>query len=148
MDNTKVIIKETKNIGKGLFAIDDIKKGEVIADWTGGNVYEAKKTSELPVEVRDHVIQSDEHKWIDTNGLGRYFNHSCEPNCGVKEKFKIIAMKDIKKGEWLTDDYEMTENSDWKMICKCGSKNCRKIIGAYKNMPDETRKKYRGYISD
>jgi hypothetical protein len=81
-------------------------------------------------------------------GIGRYFNHSCEPNCGFKGKFQIVAMRDIKKGEWCTWDYEMSEDSDWKMECKCGTKKCRKIIGAFKNMPPEIRKKYGCYISD
>jgi hypothetical protein len=31
MDSPKVAIKETSSIGKGLIAIEDIKKGEVIA---------------------------------------------------------------------------------------------------------------------
>ena len=57
-------------------------------------------------------------------------------------------MRDIKKGEELTFDYEMCEDSDWTLHCKCGNKNCRKIIGAFRNMPEETRKKYNGYISD
>jgi hypothetical protein len=57
-------------------------------------------------------------------------------------------MRDIKKGEWCTWDYEMSEDSDWKMECKCGTKKCRKIIGAFKNMPPEIRKKYGCYISD
>jgi SET domain-containing protein len=148
MDNTKVIVKETKNIGKGLFAKEDIKKGEIIADWTGGKTYESKKATELPEQVRDYAIQFEEHKWIDTDGIGHFFNHSCEPNCRIKGKFQIVAMRDIKKGEWLTYDYEMTEDSDWKMDCKCDSKNCRKIIGAFKNMPINIREKYKGYISD
>ena len=57
-------------------------------------------------------------------------------------------MKDIKQGEWLTWDYDMTEDSDWRMQCKCEKKSCRKMIGAFKNMPEKVRKKYKGYISD
>lgn len=148
MINAKIIIKETGKYGKGLFAAEDIHKGEIIADWVDGKVSEADKCSDLPKEVRDYAIQFEEHKWIDTESAGRFINHSCEPNCGVNGNLKIVAMRDIKKGEELTYDYEMTEDSDWKMECKCGSNNCRKIIGAYKNMPKEIRKKYKEYISD
>lgn len=149
MDSSKVIVKETGKIGKGLFAIKDIKKEEVIADWTGGKIYEAESCTKLPTEeIADHAIQFEEHKWIDTEGIGRYSNHSCEPNCGIKGKFQVVAMRDIKKGEWCTWDYEMTEDSDWRMNCKCGSKFCRKVIGAFQNMPEEVRKKYKGYISE
>jgi hypothetical protein len=81
--------------------------------------------------------------------MARYINHSCEPNCGIKGLFKIVAMRDIDVGEEVTWDYEMTEDSDvWRMQCHCGSENCRGEIGAYRNMPQETREKYRGYISE
>ncbi|MEK6889245.1 MAG: hypothetical protein AABW80_04025 [Nanoarchaeota archaeon] len=56
-------------------------------------------------------------------------------------------MKDIKRGEEILWDYEMTENSNWRMNCMCGNKNCRRVIGAYDNLPEEVRKKYKGYIS-
>lgn len=149
MDNKKVIIKETGTIGKGLFAIEDIKKGEIIADWTGGPMYEAKSCMSLPTrEISDHAIQCEEHTWIDTEGLGRYSNHSCKPNYGIQGKFKLVAMRDVKKGEWLTWDYEMTEDSDWKMKCKCGTPSCRKLIEAYKNMPKRLKKKYKGHTSE
>ncbi len=148
MDNSKVIVAKTKLIGKGLFAKEDIKKGEIIADWEGGKVYEAERCSDLPKNVADHAIQFAEHKWIDTNRLGRYANHSCEPNCGIKSRFQLVAMRNIKRGEWCTWDYEMTEDSNWRMECKCGAFLCRKIIGAYRNMPEKIRKKYEGYISE
>lgn len=147
-DNPKVIVEETGKYGKGLRAIRNISKGEVITDWTGGKVHEAIKCTDLPKDVADHAIQFEEHKWIDTKGIGRYSNHSCNPNCGIRGKFRLVAMKNIKKGDWLTWDYEMTEDSDWRMNCQCGEKNCRKIIGAYKNMPKAIRKKYREYTSD
>jgi len=39
-------------------------------------------------------------------------------------------------------------DNDWTMECKCGTSSCRKIIGAYKNMPKKVRRKYKSYISD
>lgn len=148
MKNSKVIVKETKKIGKGLFALENIKKDGMIADFSGGKIYKAQKASDLPKDVADHAIEFGENEWIDTPEEGRFLNHSCDPNCGVRGKFQIVAMRDIEKGEELTFDYEMTEDSDWSMQCKCGSKICRKIIGAYKNMPESVRQKYEGYISD
>lgn len=149
MDNSKVEVRETHAIGKGLFALKNIKKNEVIADWTDGPIYKAKSCMSLPTEeLADHAIQFDENYWIDTEGIGRYSNHSCEPNCGIKGKFQLVAMRDIKKGEWLTWDYDMTEDSDWIMQCKCGISSCREVIGAFRDMPKKVREKYKGYISD
>ena len=145
MDNPKVIVRETKTMGKGLFAVKDILKGEIIADWTGGSVYEAETCMQLPRDIADHAIQFEEHKWIDTDGIGRYSNHSCEPNCSIVGLFQLVAMRNIAKGEELTWDYEMTEDSDWRMKCHCGNTTCRKIIGVYGNLPMELKKKYKKY---
>lgn len=150
MDNPKVIVKETGKYGKGLFAKENIKKGEIIASFDG-DIYEAEKASDLPSEspnVRDYAIQFEEHKWRYSNGFAIIINHSCEPNCGIKNNFDIVAIRDIQKGEELTLDYDMTENSDWTMKCSCGSKNCRKIIKGYRHLPEELKKKYKNYISE
>lgn len=147
-ENLKVEVKDTGKYGLGLFAIENIKKGEVVADSSDGRVYEAEKCGELSKEVADHAMQFEEGKWIDAKGNGRYINYSCEPNCGIKNKFKFVAIRDISKDEEITFDYEMTEDSDWKMECKCGSQSCRKIIGAHKNMPELVKEKYKGCISD
>ena len=141
-------VRETGIYGLGLFATQDIPEGEVVYDFSQGRIHEAEKTSTLPKEIADYAVQFDEHKWVDTAGIGRYLNHSCEPNCGIRDLFKVVAMRNIATGEQITFDYEMTEDSDWTIECKCGSASCRKIIGTYKNMPVETRKKYNGYISE
>lgn len=150
MDNPKVIVKETEKYGKAAFAKEDIYEGEILAAFDG-SIYEAEKSSdipnELPLKVRDHVIQFEEHKWRDSNGIARCLSHSCEPNCGIQALFNIVAMRNIKKDEELCWDYEMSENSDWQMECLCGSKNCRKVIGSYKYMPQNIREKYGDYIS-
>ncbi len=75
-------------------------------------------------------------------------SHSCEPNCGIKNKTVLVAMRKIKKGEELSYDYDMTENSDWSMECSCGKPSCRKIIRGYRYLPEEKRKEYNGYISE
>jgi uncharacterized protein len=56
-------------------------------------------------------------------------------------------MRAIKKGEEIIWDYEMTEDYMWTMECHCGSKNCRKIIANYRNMPEDVKAKYKGFIS-
>jgi uncharacterized protein len=146
MINEKVAVKGTGNIGKGIFAKERISKEEVIADWSRGKIYCAKKSSDLPKNIADYSIQFSVHEWIDVSD-GRFINHSCEPNCWFKGKFKLVAMRDIAKGEQLTFDYSMSEDSNWLMDCKCGSKSCRGIIGSFKSLPKSFRSKYKGYIS-
>ena len=145
MDNPKAKVKKSKT-GLGVFAMSKINKGEIIASVDGKILgWNAKWTN----YQRGHAIQFARKKWRLSNGFAVKLNHSCEPNCGIKNLFDIVAMRDIKKGEELTWDYEMTEASEnkWSMKCKCGTKSCRKIISNYNNMPASTRKKYRGFIS-
>jgi SET domain-containing protein len=152
MDNPKVKLKKKPGMGSALFAVDEIHKGEIIAEFDG-DVYD--DNSVWTKDKSDHAIWIGEKVWRDSFGFARYINHSCDPNCGVKDLTKIVAMRNISSGEEITWDYEMTENcstdpkSDyyWSMNCKCGSKDCRGTIGTYKNMPIKTREKYKGYIS-
>ena len=150
-DNLKVELKKHKKYGKGLFAKEKIFQWEIIAVFDG-KIYTAEKASLLPGDspqnARDHAIQFARNKYRDSNGIARYANHSCNSNCGIKDKFKIVATRDIEKGEELTWDYDMSENSDWTMNCICGSKECRKIIKGFRYLPKNKKEKYKGYISE
>lgn len=145
----KLIVKDTTDREKELFAEEKINKGELIFDWEeNGIVYGVEKASDLPAIAKNHAIQFAPHKWIDSS-LGRNVNHSCNPNAGFKGLFKLVAMRDIEADEEIVYDYDMTENSDWVMEgCRCGSENCRKIICGYRFLPDEIKEKYCEYTSD
>lgn len=146
MDNPKAIIRKTKKYGKAVFAREKIRKGEIIAAFDGPILDDDFEP--WTDDLYNHAIQFDKTMWRDSQGIARLLNHSCEPNCGIKGLFKIVAMRTILPGEELTWDYEMTEkNLHWKLKCKCGTSSCRKTIGNFKNMPKHIRQKYKGYIS-
>ena len=137
----------TQKYGKAVFALKPIKKGEVIAKFDGP-VYD-DDYEDWTDDLMNHAIQFGEGLWRDSKGIARYINHSCEPNCGIRDLFKVVAMRDIYQGEEITWDYEMTErNKYWKMKCKCGTPGCRKVIVNFDNMPKKIRQKYKGYISE
>ncbi|HYE21970.1 MAG TPA: SET domain-containing protein-lysine N-methyltransferase, partial [Verrucomicrobiae bacterium] len=77
-----------------------------------------------------------------------YVNHSCDPTCGVKDKLKLVAMRDIHPGEEITFDYAMTESSDYSFECNCGRTNCRKKVTGDDWKIPELQKKYKGYFSE
>jgi uncharacterized protein len=152
MDNPKVVVRKTKQYGRGVFAKKRIKKGEVIAE-VDGKIYElGPDENELPnkppLYVMDHAVQFADYKWRLSKGIAKYINHSCEPNCGIRKLFKIVAMRTIEPGEEITWDYDMAENSLWFMRCKCHTKSCRKWIRGYDYLPTKFRRKYKGYISE
>ena len=149
MDNPKAVVRRAPGKGQGVFAAASIKKGEEVAAFDGRILgWRSKVWDSNPNDIINHAIQIAERKWRDSAGIARVLNHSCEPNCGIKDLFTLVAMRDIEAGEELTWDYEMTEDHPWwRMDCRCRTKSCRKVIGAHGNMPVATRKKYDGYIS-
>ena len=146
MDNPKARVRRTRNRGRGVFAIADIRAGEVIAEFDGP-VYDDSFDAWTD-DLLHHAVQFDTTKWRDSLGFARLINHSCTPNCGIKRRFRVVAMRPIAKGEEITWDYEMTERSWWwRMKCRCGSPECRGVIGSYSRMPARVRRRYKGFIS-
>ena len=146
---------DSEKSGKGLFVIEDINKDELIADYTGGfgECVDGKKADELFKKGWDHMIQVDDDLFFAAIKEGDFedadfINHSCNPNCGIKDKLKIVAMKNIKIGEEITVDYAMMESSDYSFKCSCGSENCREVVTGNDWKIKELQNKYNGYFSN
>lgn len=140
----KIYVKKSKLEGTGLFALNDIKKGEKVAVINGPiikwNVVDQKTSSYGP-----NWIGYGKNKWIETQRPFIYFNHSCEPNTGIKGSRTIIALKNIKKDEEVTFDYSITEEDLlWKLDkkCRCNTKTCRGIIKSIQYLPKRIFNKY------
>jgi uncharacterized protein len=75
------------------------------------------------------------------------FNHSCDPNAGVKGQIVVVARRDIHNGEEICFDYDTTETSAVPFVCRCRSLWCRGMIdgSAWKNASFRTRN--HGYLS-
>lgn len=112
-------------MGKGLFALVLIKKGDFILEYTG---------ERIPTEVADdrksrYIFELDKDWAIDGQSFentARYINHACDPNCEViieDEHINIYAVRDIPKGEELTFDYgeEYFDEFIKPNGCKCES---------------------------
>ena len=150
-NNQKVMIGNT-NKGKGLIALQTIEKGEIIAIFDG-EVYFAESESKLPDVSQDYACPFHAKWYRDgkPSSYARRMNHSCEPNCGIKNLFEIVAMRTIQSGEELTFDYGMICNSDWENPegkCLCGSPNCRGKILPYRDLPQSVKDGYKGYVSE
>lgn len=150
-NSQKVTIGNT-NKGKGVIAIEAIQKDELIAVFDG-EVYFAESESKLPDISGDYACPFHKYWYRDgkPSSYSRRMNHSCEPNCGIKNLFQIVAMRTIQPGEELTFDYGMICNSDWENPegkCLCGSPNCRGKILPYRKLPESVKDGYKGYISE
>ena len=139
----KVYIQKTQRCGKGLFAVNKIKKGKVIGLLHGKVCFWNNDDRKLN---DDYFMQVDWDKWLYVLPPERYLNHSCEPNAGIKGR-RVIALRNIQKDEEITVDYDLFEYWN-QMSCSCGSKKCRKVIKGYEYLPYAVQRKYWGYVAN
>lgn len=111
--------------GQGLFAGEDIKKGELIIEYVGKILTdeEVKKDSgnRYIFSVGKNYNVDGSPKW----NLARYCNHSCDGNAESEIKKKRIfmrAIKNIKEGEEITYDYGEEYVKEFLLDkCQCGA---------------------------
>lgn len=153
--NPKLEVRTTAKYGFGTFAQKNIKAHERLLVLSGYVMY-LNEEEALPEDIRDNGIQVTDElslavtKRSELGGIN-FFNHSCEPNAGIKGQIFLVAMRDIKKGEEVTFDYAMTlarskHASPYKLACLCGSPKCRKFITDDDWRNPKIQKKYRGYF--
>lgn len=156
--NPKLRVGKTK-YGKGVFAKENIKKGETVAIFGGYIIHitNAEQFNNMPIVVQEFshdiadgfLLSSIKNSELTT---ADYFNHSCSPNAGFKGQIVLVAVRNIKKGKEITFDYAMcTINNQkmkwyWEVECLCGSKKCRKIITGDDWKIKELQKRYNGYF--
>lgn len=148
----KAEVRESSIGGKGVFAKKFIKAGELISIW-GGCVITKKEMEKIEKMEEGDIYPTQILKgfWFgaptrnDADG-GDYFNHSCEPNAGIKGSNILFARRDIFSGEEITFDYSTTESEDVEMKCSCGIKTCRKLVSGDDWKNPEFREKNKGWF--
>lgn len=150
--SSKAIVKESPIHGKGLFAVDEIARSEIVCI-KGGYIFNRQTLLSMPDWYRAAEIQIAENLFIgpmterERDGNMIFSNHSCEPNIGIQGQIVFIAMRDIMPGEELMHDWAMTDDDDFKMECKCGAPNCRKTITGQDWQRKDLQEKYKNYMS-
>lgn len=116
-------------VGLAVVATERIPAGTVV--WTRDQLdrsYTAAQLAHLPDQVQQAVRR---YGFPTAQGTvvcwdhGKYFNHSCAPNCASSAEFGELvdlAIRDIEPGEQLTDDYRQYGGGDF--ACACGSDAC------------------------
>ncbi len=139
-----------KNKGHyGVFAVEAIAAGELIAAW-GGTVVEETAFRQLSAELISLSVQIEEGLFLvpDRLGPGDRVNHCCEPNAGIQGYSMLVALRDIPAGEEVCYDYAMTDSSPYdEFDCACGAPTCRGHITGQDWLKPELQEKYAGYFS-
>lgn len=103
--------------GEGLIAVSDFAKGDVVFRFYGPVVDEQSL----------YTLQQAPGRYVsDPLVMGKVL-HSCDPNMSCDmSTLTYTARRDIKAGEFLTMDYETTEDELFRAFtCGCDAKNCR-----------------------
>ena len=127
----ETVVKPSKISGMGLFTSQDIPKGTVVWEYDPNFAFLVNKKQLQILEkstkqtdlVRFILIYGFYVKALDSIILdldnGRFINHSFQPSLGLaevapEEKWRYsVALRDIAKGEELTEDYRSFEVSSW-----------------------------------
>jgi len=127
--------------GKGVFALQPLKKGEVIIEYKGEVISWPEALRRHPHDPTDpdhtFYFHIDDGNVIDAKHGGnaaRWINHACEPNCEADEvdgRVFIKALRTIKPGTELFYDYGLVIDEKYtpklkkQFECRCGSRGCR-----------------------
>lgn len=125
-----LIVKSSSLHGAGVYTTAPIKKGERILEYTGPRLT-AKECQGMyaDTEVTYLFAMDDQNIIIDGFGMAAFVNHACNPNCEtdqIDDSIWILALRDIKRGEELTYDYNLFDGDPGEVApCYCGLKGCR-----------------------
>lgn len=134
LDGLKVVASNIH--GYGVVTTREFKKGEVIC-YGDGVLYtedaDFDDTYALVFPGEDSGLGA-QYFW-DLVCQTRWFNHSCDPNSEVQNRWDHenqtciawwVALRDIPVGEEITYDYGFV--AEVAEPCACGAKDCRGLI--------------------
>jgi len=127
MDRNRFIIKPCQH-GLGVFANVNFHAQDIITTMSGRLITGPAAAALKPDEMANS-IQIAESSYLEVGSPYVYFNHSCQPNAGLRPSLELVALKNIKKGDEIFFDYSTTMgDGTWQMECHCQSSQCRKLI--------------------
>ncbi|KAJ5888938.1 hypothetical protein N7495_008979 [Penicillium taxi] len=140
----KVAVIQTEKKGFGLRAETDLEPHQLIYEYVG----EVLGEKEFRRRMRQYDDAGIKHfyfmslskgEFVDATkkgNLGRFCNHSCNPNCyvdkwviGEKLRMGIFTERAVQAGEELVFNYNVDRYGADPQPCYCGERNCSGFIG-------------------
>jgi hypothetical protein len=153
MDNYRTPLAESRDDrgrGHGSFVSAFIPRltaiatfGGLASDFTGLSAHPAERVARsIQIEVDRFLVGPERREPGDS------INHSCAPNCGMRNATQVVAMRDIAVGEELTFDYAMTDMAPYdEFDCSCGTPECRGRVTAEDWQREDLRHRYAGWFA-
>jgi hypothetical protein len=146
----KVTVRSSPIHGRGLFAAENLRPGEIVCV-KGGHIFNRATLDKVAAILGPAEIQVADDLFIgpiraeEREGGMIFSNHSCDPNICVQGQIVFVALRQIPAGEELTHDWATTD--DDTLACRCGAASCRGTITGKDWQQEDLQRKYRGLFS-
>lgn len=139
-----VSVIDTEKKGFGLRTDTDLQANDFIFEYIGEVINEPtfrRRMIQYDQEGIKHFyfMSLSKSEFVDATrkgNLGRFCNHSCNPNCyvdkwvvGDKLRMGIFALRKVMAGEELVFNYNVDRYGADPQPCYCGEPNCVGFIG-------------------
>ncbi|NQZ85489.1 MAG: SET domain-containing protein-lysine N-methyltransferase [Nanoarchaeales archaeon] len=152
-----VEIRKSKINGTGVFALRNFLKKEIIL-FLDGEIWKKKNYEEYDENLDPRggpISRCDKYNYfLKSNSSWVYINHNCDSNSGLINDKTLVAKRDIKKGEEITQDYSTLDIEAIKggkkrldMECECGSTKCRRIITSFDLLDEKIKCELITYVN-
>lgn len=136
----KEVTANSNEYGKGVVARERIEVDELVLRFRG----EIKTFEEYPFAEKPYLIPLGNFLWINPVGVPRFINHSCEPNCEIRNKMELYAIRPIQVGEEISFRYNIVVEDNasspasfydecrwdhaFTFTCLCGTASCVGVV--------------------
>ena len=148
----KIEVRDDTLAGRGVVALEDIEKDEIVAI-KAGNIITRAELAQATLDAGDLALQIDDEFYLaprradEVEAMSVFINHSCDPNVGFRGQVVYVAMRNIRAGEELCHDYAMERSDDYRLDCHCGSPLCRGMVSGQDWKIPELQRRYGEYFS-
>ena len=140
----KVSVIKTEKKGFGLRADTDLQANDFVFEYVGEVINEPTFRSRMIKYDKEGIkhfyfMSLTKSEFVDATkkgNLGRFCNHSCNPNCyvdkwvvGDKLRMGIFTSRAIRAGEELVFNYNVDRYGADPQPCYCAEPNCVGFIG-------------------
>ncbi len=151
--NPNLRIESFPHKGYGLTCGSRVEKGQFVCEYAGEVIGEQEAADRRRGDRVNYIFSLNEHgeggvirTIVDATciaNVGRYINHSCDPNCvvvpvrvdSVVPKLAVFSRREIDAGEEITYSYDgrvdfSAENTDFEglTLCHCGTDKCSRYL--------------------
>ncbi len=129
----KVEVRDGAVAGLGVFALEWISAGEIVAI-KAGHIVDHDEVVRLTAEIGDQSLQIAEGLYLSPRTAAEVdetsirINHSCDANVGFRGQVVYVARRHIAADEELCHDYGTARTDDYRLECGCGTEACRGTV--------------------